>query len=229
MAITIDTAFERLNTPRTIFDEKITKANLIPILEEFKNDEDNNDDEYLDWLLYEISEADYFNDMSWILTKIGKAYPKTRRFLENIIENVKKEYRSTELTDLCDVIADKLTSVRSTSPFYTKFDVYTPLASFLECNETFDSATITILNGTHYSRQDIDDTDRYRIRDIYDIFKEIDDTYNAEPIALDTMTDEARRYYYALTYHVNNGESLMPIELEFLERELKKGNPNDTH
>lgn len=70
MTITIDTAFERLNTPRTIFDEKITKVNLIPVLEELKNDDD--DDNLLDLILYEISEADYFDDMSWIITKPSK-------------------------------------------------------------------------------------------------------------------------------------------------------------
>jgi hypothetical protein len=223
MTETINTAFERLNTPRAIFDEKITKMNLIPVLEEVKDDDD------LDWILYEISEADYFNDMSWIITKLDKNYPKTRRFLENIIENVKKEYQSTDITDLCDVIADKLTNVRSTSPYLKKHGVYTVFASFLECDDALDYTTVTILNGSHYLERTIDDLDRYCIRSIYDIFEDIDKTCNAEPIALDTMTNEARRYYNALAGHVDNGEHLMPIELEFLERELKKGNPNDTH
>lgn len=141
MTITIDNAIERLNTPRAIFDEEITKANLIPVFEELKANDD--EDDMLDLLLYRISDADYFDDMSWILTQISEDdedYPKTHRFLENIIENVKKEYTSTELTDLCDVIADKLTNARSTSSF----------TSFLECSEDFDSATVTILNGTHY-------------------------------------------------------------------------------
>ena len=220
MTITIDNAIERLNTPRAIFDEEITKANLIPVFEELKANDD--EDDMLDLLLYRISDADYFDDMSWILTQMyedDEDYPKTRRFLENIIENVKKEYTSTEIRDLCDVIADKLTNARSTSSF----------ASFLECDELFDSATITILNGTHYLERSIDDNERYCIRDIYDIFEDIDKTCNAEPIALDTMTDEARRYYNALAGHVDNGEHLTPIELEFLKRELKKGKANDNH
>lgn len=79
MTITIDTAFERLNTPRAIFDEKITKVNLIPVLEELKND-DNDDDDLLGLILYEISEADYFDDMSWIITKLDKNYPKNTSF-----------------------------------------------------------------------------------------------------------------------------------------------------
>lgn len=217
MAITIDNAIERLNTPRAIFDEEITKANLIPVFEELKANDD--EDDMLDLLLYTISDADYFDDMSWILTQISEDdedYPKTHRFLENIIENVKKEYTSTELTDLCDVIADKLTNARSTSSF----------TSFLECSEDFDSATVTILNGTHYLECSIDDNERYCIRDIYDIFKAIDNTCKAEPIALDVMTPDAQRYYDALTLHVSNGEHLMPIELKFLKRELEqpKGN-----
>lgn len=227
MTITIDTAFERLNTPRTIFDEKITKVNLIPVLEELKNDDD--DDNLLDLILYEISEADYFDDMSWIITKLDKNYPKTRRFLENIIENIKKEYQSTDITDLCDVIADKLTNVRSTSPYHKKHGVYTAFTSFLECDDALDYTTVTILNGSHYLERTIDDNERYRIRDIYDIFEDIDKTCNAEPIALDAMTYEARRYYNALAGHINNGEHLMPIELEFLERELKKGKADDNH
>lgn len=222
MPETIDTAFERLNTPRAIFDEKITKVNLIPVLEELKNDDD--DDDLLDLILYEISEADYFDDMSWIITKLDKNYPKTRRFLENIIENIKKEYQSTDITDLCDVIADKLTNVRSTSPYHKKHGVYTVFSSFLECDDALDYTTVTILNGTHYLERTIDDNERYRIRDIYDIFTDIDNTCNAEPIALDTMTNNARRYYDALAGHVDNGERLMPIELEFLKRELEKGN-----
>ena len=217
MAITIDNAIERLNTPRAIFDEEITKANLIPVFEELKANDD--EDDMLDLLLYIISDADYFDDMSWILTQMGeddKDYPKTHRFLENIIENVKKEYTSTEIRDICDVIADKLTNARSTSSF----------ASFLECDEPFDSATITILNGTHYLERSIDDNERYCIRDIYDIFEAIDNTCKAEPIALDAMTPDAQRYYDVLTLHVSNGEHLMPIELKFLERELEqpKGN-----
>ena len=220
MTITIDNAIERLNTPRAIFDEEITKANLIPVFEELKANDD--EDDILDLLLYRISDADYFDDMSWILTQIGEDdedYPKTHRFLENIIENVKKEYTSTELTDLCDVIADKLTNARSTSSF----------TSFLECSEDFDSATVTILNGTHYLECSIDDNERYCIRDIYDTFEAIDNACKAEPIALDTMTNEARRYYNALAGHVDNGEHLMPIELEFLKRELKKGKTDDNH
>lgn len=168
MTITIDNAIERLNTPRAIFDEEITKANLIPVFEELKANDD--EDDMLDLLLYRISDADYFDDMSWILTQISEDdedYPKTHRFLENIIENVKKEYTSTELTDLCDVIADKLTNARSTSSF----------TSFLECSEDFDSATVTILNGTHYLECSIDDNERYCIRDIYDTFEAIDNTY----------------------------------------------------
>lgn len=226
MTITIDTVFERLNTPRAIFDEEITKANLIPVLKELENHPNE-----LDEILYEISEADYFDDMSWILSRIGKrkTYPKTHRFLENIIENIKKEYTSTELRDLCDVIADKLANTRSTSPFYKKLSTYTQFASFLECDEDFESMTVTILNGTRYLKRSIDDTDRYRIRDIYDIFKEIDNICQAKPITLKTMTIEARRYYDALAYHVNNGAHLMPIELEFLKRELKKGKTDDNH
>ena len=223
MTITIDNAIERLNTPRAIFDEEITKANLIPVFEELKANDD--EDDMLDLLLYRISDADYFDDMSWILTQMGENdddYPKTRRFLENIIENVKKEYTSTELTDLCDVIADKLTNVRSTSPFFAKHGVYTPFASFLECNENFDSATITILNGTHYLKCSLDDNERYAIRDIYDTFEAIDNICKTEPIALDTMTPKARRYYDALAGHVSNGEWLTPIELEFLKREIEQ-------
>lgn len=37
----INTIFERLNSPKPIFDEKITKTNLIPIVEELKNNDDD--------------------------------------------------------------------------------------------------------------------------------------------------------------------------------------------
>ena len=37
----INTIFERLNSPKPIFDEKVTKANLIPVVKELKNNDDD--------------------------------------------------------------------------------------------------------------------------------------------------------------------------------------------
>ena len=101
----INTVFERLNSPHTIFDEEIIKTNLIPVIKELKNHPDDLDD-----ILYEITDADYFNDMSWILiTKnLDKKYPKTLHFLETIIENIKKEYVFAELSDLYESLETKL-------------------------------------------------------------------------------------------------------------------------
>lgn len=215
----INTVFERLNSPKDIFDEKITKTNLIPVIKELKNHPND-----LDHILYEISEADDFSDMSWVVMAINKNYPETRSFLETIIENVKKEYVFAELSDLYESIETKLIETFLASPGRNHYNEYTRFIYHLDYDENLDQLELIILNGTRYTQFTIEDTDRYDIRVIYDILKAIDDACNAKPLAINTMTDNAQKYYEALSSHIEDGSPLTDIELKFLKRELKKGN-----
>lgn len=217
----INTIFERLNFPKPIFDEKITKTNLIPVVEELKNNDDD-----LENILYEITDADYFNDMTWILYSINrdKKYPKTLHFLETIIENIKKEYVFAELSDLYESLETKLIETFLSSPGRTNYNEYTRFTYHLEYDENLDQLELFILNGTLYTQVTIEDNDRYAIRDIYDILNIINDACNAEPLAINTMTDNAQNYYRTLSNHIEDGSPLTNIELEFLKCELKKGN-----
>ena len=217
----INTIFERINSPKDIFDEKITKTNLIPVIEELENQPNDLDD-----ILYEISEADYFNDMSWILVtkNLDKKYPRTFHFLETIIENVKKEYVFTELSDLYESLETKLIETFLSSPGRNNYNEYTQFTYHLEYDDNLDQLELFILNGTLYTQVTIEDNDRYAIRDIYNILNIINDACNAKPLSINTMTDNAQNYYRALSNHIEDGSPLTNIELEFLKRELKKEN-----
>lgn len=217
----INTIFECLNSPKPIFDEKVTKTNLIPVVEELKNNDDD-----LENILYEITNADYFNDMTWILysTNLDKKYPKTLHFLETIIENIKKEYIFGELLDLYESLQTKLMKTFLSSPGRTNYNKYTQFTYYLKYYEEADRVEIIILNGTLYTKFVIEDTDLYAIRDIYDILDAIDKACKAKSLTFDTMTEDAQSYYQALHDHVEDGIELSDIELKFLERELKKGN-----
>ena len=215
----VNTAFERINSPKDIFDEKITKANLIPVIEELKNHPND-----LDHILYEISEADYFSDMSWIVMAINKNYPETRSFLETIIENIKKEYVFDELSDLYESLKTKLIETFLSSPSHINYNEYTRFTYHLEYDENLDQLELIILNGTLYTQFTINDNDRYDIRVIYDILNAIDNACDAKSLTLSSMTDNAQKYYKALSSHIEDGSPLTNIELEFLKRELKKGN-----
>lgn len=215
----VNTAFERINSPKDIFDEKITKANLIPVIKELKNRPND-----LDHILYEISEADYFSDMSWIVMAINKNYPETRSFLETIIENVKKEYVFDELSDLYESLKTKLIETFLSSPGRTNYNEYTRFTYHLEYDENLDQLELIILNGTLYTQLTIEDNDRYDIRVIYDILNAIDNACDAKSLTLSSMTDNAQKYYEALSSHIEDGSPLTNIKLEFLKRELKKGN-----
>lgn len=221
MTSLINTIFERLNFPKPIFDEKVTKTNLIPVVEELKNNDDN-----LENIVYEITDADYFNDMTWILysTNLDKKYPKTLHFLETIIENIKKEYVFGELLDLYESLQTKLMKTFLSSPGRTNYNKYTQFTYYLKYYEEADQVEIIILNGTLYTEFIIEDTDRYAIRDIYDIIDAIDKACKAKPLTFDTMTEDAQSYYQALRDHIEDGSPINDIELKFLERELKKGN-----
>lgn len=221
MTSLINTIFERLNFPKPIFDEKVTKTNLIPVVEELKNNDDN-----LENIVYEITDADYFNDMTWILysTNLDKKYPKTLHFLETIIENIKKEYVFGELLDLYESLQTKLMKTFLSSPGRTNYNKYTQFTYYLKYYEEADQVEIIILNGTLYTEFIIEDTDRYAIRDIYDILDAIDKACKAKPLTVDTMTEDAQSYYQALRDHIEDGSPINDIELKFLERELKKGN-----
>jgi hypothetical protein len=221
MTSLINTIFERLNFPKPIFDEKVTKTNLIPVVEELKNNDDN-----LENIVYEITDADYFNDMTWILysTNLDKKYPKTLHFLETIIENIKKEYVFGELLDLYESLQTKLMKTFLSSPGRTNYNKYTQFTYYLKYYEDADQIEIIILNGTLYTEFIIEDTDRYAIRDIYDILDAIDKACKAKPLTFDTMTEDAQSYYQALRDHIEDGSPINDIELKFLKRELKKGN-----
>ena len=177
----INTIFERLNSPKPIFDEKITKANLITIIKELKSHPDDLDD-----ILYEISEADYFNDMSWVLVtkSLDKKYPKTLHFLETIIENIKEEYVFAELSDLYESLETKLIKTFLSSPGRTNYNEYTRFTYHLEYDENLDQLELFILNGTLYTQVTIEDNDRYDIRVIYDILNTIDDACKTKPLPL---------------------------------------------
>lgn len=221
----INTIFERFNSPKPIFDEKVTKANLIPVIEELKNNDD------LENIIYEITNADYFDDMTWILysTNLDKKYPKTLHFLETIFENIKKEYVFGELSDLYESLQTKLMKTFLSSPGRTNYDKYTRFTYYLKHHEEADQVEIIILNGTLYTEFTIKDTDLYAIRDIYDILDAIDKACKAKPLAINTMTTDAQSYYQALRDHIENGSPINDIELEFLKRELKKGKTNDNY
>lgn len=217
----INTIFEHLNFPKPIFDEKVTKTNLIPVVEELKNNDDD-----LENIVYEITNADYFNDMTWILysTNLDKKYPKTLHFLETIIENIKKEYVFGELSDLYESLQTKLMKTFLSSPGRTNYDKYTQFTYHLKHHEEADQVEIIILNGTLYTEFIVEDTDLYVIRNIYDILDTIDKACEAKPLTIDTMTEDAQNYYGALSDHIEDGSPINDIELEFLKRELKKGN-----
>lgn len=221
MTSLIDTIFERLNFPKPIFDEKVTKTNLIPVVEELKNNDDD-----LENIVYEITNADYFDDITWILysTNLDKKYPKTLHFLKTIIENIKKEYVFGELSDLYESLQTKLMKTFLSSPGRTSYNKYTQFTYYLKHYEDADQVEVIILNGALYTEFIIEDIDLYAIRDVYDILNTIDDACNAEPLTFDTMTEDAQSYYQALRDHVEDGSSINDIELKFLERELKKGN-----
>lgn len=222
----INTIFERLNSPKPIFDEKVTKTNLIPVVEELKNNDDD-----LENIVYEITDADYFNDMTWILytTNLDKKYPKTLHFLKTIIENIKKEYVFGELSDLYESLQTKLMKTFLSSPGRTNYNKYTQFTYYLKHYEDADQVEIIILNGMLYTEFIIEDTDLYAIRDIYDILDAIDKACKAEPLTFDTMTEDIQSYYQALHDHIEDGSPINDIELEFLKRELKKSKSNDNH
>ena len=201
--------------------KKITKTNLTPVVEELKNNDDD-----LENILYEITNADYFDDMTWILysTNLDKKYPKTLHFLETIIENIKKEYLFGELADLYESLQTKLMKTFLSSPGRTNYDKYTRFTYYLKHHEETDQVEIIISNGTLYTEFIVEDTNLYVIHDIYDILNTTDDACNAEPLTFDTMTEDAQSYYQALRDHIEDGSPINDIELKFLERELKKGN-----
>lgn len=215
----INTIFERLNSPKPIFDEKVTKTNLIPVVEELNDDDLEN-------IVYEITNADYFDDMTWILysANLDKKYPKTLHFLETIFENIKKEYVFGELSDLYESLQRKLMKTFLSSPGHTNYGKYTRFTYYLKHHEDADQVEVIILNGALYTEFIIEDTDLYAIRDIYDILDTIDKACNAEPLTVDAMTEDTQSYYQALRDHVEDGIKLSNIELKFLQRELKKGN-----
>lgn len=74
---TIDILFERLNTPRAIFDEVATRTNLSPVAEELK---DHPKD--MEAIINAFHNYEYFDNMGWIVENLDfkDKYPKTYQF-----------------------------------------------------------------------------------------------------------------------------------------------------
>ena len=128
------------------------------------------------------------------------------------------------MSDLYESLETKLIETFLSSPGRTNYNEYTRFTYHLEYDDNLDQLELFILNGTLYTQFTIENNDRYDIRDIYDFLNTIDDACKAKPLAFSTMTNDAQNYYGALSNHIENGSPISDIELEFLKRELKKGN-----
>ena len=233
---TIDILFERLNTPRAIFDEVATRTNLIPVAEELKNHPTD-----MDAIVNAFHKYEYFDNMGWIVENLGlKAkYPETYQFFcelsgEEVMDgdySIKGEYYPAGISDLQEWLSEHLANAFMNSPYikntnkYTRF-VYSCYLTSTDEEGGFDNdgLLVTILNGDNYEYITIDETDLRLVRNTYDIIKAIEEVAKAKPLEKATMTSDARKYYNALANHVEDGIKLSNIELKFLERELKKGN-----
>lgn len=233
---TIDILFERLNTPRAIFNEVATRTNLIPVAEELKNHPND-----MDAIVNAFHKYEYFDNMGSIIEDLGlkDKYPKTYQFFcelsgEEVMDgdySIKGEYYPPGISDLQEWLSKRLTDACINSPYVKDPNKYTPFAYSCYLTSTDeeggfdnDGLLVTILNGDNYEYITVDETDLRLVRNTYDIIKAIEEVTKAKPLEKATMTSDARKYYNALANHVEDGIELSNIELKFLERELKKGN-----
>lgn len=233
---TIDVLFERLNTPRAIFDEVATRTNLIPVAEELK---DHPKD--MKAILNAFHKYEYFDNMGSIVKNLGlkDKYPKTYQFFcelsdEEIMDgdySIKGEYYPAGISDLQEWLSEHLANAFMNSPYVKNTDKYTRFVYNCRLTSTDeeggfdnDGLLVTILNGDNYEYITVDETDLPNVRNTYDVIKAIDDAAKAKPLEKATLTSDAREYYNALANHVEDGIELSNIELKFLKRELKKGN-----
>lgn len=233
---TIDVLFKRLNTPRAIFDEVATRTNLIPVAEELK---DHPED--MEAILNVFHNYEYFDNMGWIVEKLGlkDKYPETYQFFcelsdEEVMDgdySIKGEYYPPGISDLQEWLSEYLADAFLNSPYYKDTNKY--LRFVYSCHLTStdeeggfdnDGLLVTILNGDHYKYITVDETDLPLVRNTYDVIKAIDDVAKDQPLEKATLTRDTIDYYNALASHVEDGTELSGIELEFLKRELKKGN-----
>lgn len=231
---TIDVLFERLNTPRAIFDEVATRTNLIPVAEELK---DHPKD--MEAIINAFHNYEYFDNMGWIIENLGlkTKYPKTYQFFcelsgEEIMDgdySIRGQYHPAGISDLQEWLSEYLADAFLNSPYYKDTSKY--LRFVYNCHLTStdeeggfdnDSLLVTILNGDHYEYITVDETELSRVRNTYDIIQAIVQAAEAKPLEEATLTRNAIDYYNALADHVEDSIELSDIELKFLERELKQ-------
>jgi hypothetical protein len=233
---TIDILFERLNTPRAIFDKVATRTNLIPVAEELK---DHPDD--MKAIINAFHKYEYFDNMGTIVEDLGlkDKYPKTYQFFcelsdEEIMDgdySIKGQYYPPGISDLQEWLSKRLADAFLNSPYVKDTNKYLPFVYSCHLTSTDekggfdnDGLLVTILNGNNYEYITVDETDLPLVRNTYDVIKAIDDVAKVKPLEKATLTSDARKYYNALADHVEDGIELSDIELKFLQRELKKGN-----
>lgn len=231
---TIDVLFERLNTPRAIFDESATRTNLVPVAEELK---DHPED--MEAIINAFHNYEYFDNMGSIVKDLGlKAkYPKTYQFFcelsgEEIMDgdySIKGQYYPPGISDLQEWLSEYLADAFLNSPYYKDTNKY--LRFVYSCHLTStdeeggfdnDGLLVTILNGDNYEYITVDETDLCCVRNTYDVIQAIVQAAEAKPLEEATLTRDAINYYNALADHVEDGIELSDIELKFLERELKQ-------
>lgn len=234
MTITIDVLFERLNTPRAIFDEVATRTNLIPVAEELK---DHPKD--MEAIVNAFHNYEYFDNMGWIVENLGfkDKYPETCQFFcelsgEEIMDgdySIKGQYYPPGISDLQEWLSEHLANAFMNSPYFKDTNKYTRFVYNCHLTSTDeeggfdnDGLLVTILNGDNYEYITVDETDLRCVRNTYNVIKAIEDAAEAKPLELKTMTNDAREYYNALADHVEDGIELSDIELKLLERELKQ-------
>ena len=231
---TINILFERLNTPRAIFDEVATRTNLIPVAEELK---DHPKD--METIVNAFHKYEYFDNMGSIIEDLGlKAkYPKTYQFFcelsgEEIMDgdySIKSQYYPPSISDLQEWLSVRLANAFMNSPYFKDSNKYARFAYSCYLTSTDeeggfdnDGLLVTILNGDHYEYITIDETDLRCVRNTYDVIQAIVQAAEAKPLEEATLTRDAIDYYNALADHVEDGIELSDIELKFLERELKQ-------
>ena len=233
---TINILFQRLNTPRAIFNEIATRTNLIPVAEELKNHPED-----MKAILNAFHKYEYFDNMGSIVEGLGlkDVYPRTYQFFcelsgEESMDgdySIKDEYYPDGISDLQEWLSEHLANAFMNSPYvkdtnkYTRF-VYSCHLTSTDEEGGFDNdgLLVTILNGDNYEYITVDETDHRYVRNTYDVIKAIDDAAKAKPLEKATLTSDALKYYNALADHIEDGSPINDIELEFLKRELKKGN-----
>lgn len=231
---TIDILFERLNTPRAIFDESATRTNLIPVAEELK---DHPED--METIINAFHNYQYFNNMGSIVKDLGlkDKYPETYQFFcelsgEETMDgdySIKGKYYPPGISDLQEWLSEYLADAFLNSPYYKDTSKY--LRFVYNCHLTStdeeggfdnDGLLVTILNGDNYECITVDETDLCCVRNTYDVIQAIVQAAEAKPLEEATLTRDAIDYYNALADHVEDDIELSDIELKFLERELKQ-------